>query len=354
MRPEFVFLAMGWHTGTYCLGIYGQGGSNTVLGANAMMGYDVIFDLGPVRDGVAPYSDNPGMAPRVGFAPSRCVVSEETDPNAPPSTTPQPQATSTPAAGTDAIPSSSPSPAAPTPSAAATVSSSPTASPPLSSPLLSPPLLTDSVAGGAAVVDEDELKKVAIYGGLVASLIVSLTCLACGAIVCFCCGSGCDIRFGRAHFQLTPKRGYSTMDASHGEADNVELVARPSDAAIQAALTARTAKATTRTNTAAASSGSTGSAPRSNLRIAAATQNGSAPATGTGAAPVSGSNASIHVVPAQALVDAAFHGTPQVTGQAGDDEDGLDAAYLSARQAADALRKAKSPVAEAVQIDVKP
>jgi Xylanase inhibitor N-terminal/Xylanase inhibitor C-terminal len=64
MRPDQLFLNMAWGGGKYCLGVYNNGdGRGAVLGANAMMGHDVIIDFGGELHG-----------PRAGFVPSDCVL----------------------------------------------------------------------------------------------------------------------------------------------------------------------------------------------------------------------------------------------------------------------------------------
>ncbi len=56
-------MAMAWGNGEYCLALY-PSSSGGVLGANAMMGNDVIFDL---------------HRRRVGFAPSLCLSDNNDD-----------------------------------------------------------------------------------------------------------------------------------------------------------------------------------------------------------------------------------------------------------------------------------
>jgi hypothetical protein len=62
--PVNLFVSMGWDSGAHCLAVYDNGNGGGVIGANAMMGNDVIFDL----------SSN---SPRVGFAESaECKIFE--------------------------------------------------------------------------------------------------------------------------------------------------------------------------------------------------------------------------------------------------------------------------------------
>ncbi len=51
--PERVFINMEWDDGLYCLGILNSGDESVVLGATAMMGHDVIFDVANRRVGIA-------------------------------------------------------------------------------------------------------------------------------------------------------------------------------------------------------------------------------------------------------------------------------------------------------------
>jgi hypothetical protein len=99
IEPRHLFVPMTWTTGAYCLAVYpNSGGSNNqVLGANAMMGRDVVFDTGRVAAGYVPSPDdfpNPTGSWRVGFAPSECRLSTPTPvpptPPASPSLTPPP------------------------------------------------------------------------------------------------------------------------------------------------------------------------------------------------------------------------------------------------------------------------
>lgn len=54
VAPEHVWFNMAWDgPSAFCLGVYNNGGSSGVIGANAMMGYDVVFDLESNRLGLA-------------------------------------------------------------------------------------------------------------------------------------------------------------------------------------------------------------------------------------------------------------------------------------------------------------
>jgi len=60
--PQNLFVNMGWDNGAHCLSVYDNGNNGGVIGANAMMGNDVTFDLS-------------NSSPRVGFAESaECQV----------------------------------------------------------------------------------------------------------------------------------------------------------------------------------------------------------------------------------------------------------------------------------------
>jgi hypothetical protein len=107
VAPQHSFINMGWDRGAYCLAFYDNGsGRGSVIGANAMMNYDVIYDLRTDAEAAAA-----GMsAPRVGFAASDCSLGSlpPINPGGNPGTSPQPSSvpTSSPA-GTAAATSSS-------------------------------------------------------------------------------------------------------------------------------------------------------------------------------------------------------------------------------------------------------
>ena len=66
VAPHHVFMHMLWHPAdTYCLGVYPSSRGLFVIGANAMLGQDVVLDV---------------QRRRVGFAPSLCVAQEEVVP----------------------------------------------------------------------------------------------------------------------------------------------------------------------------------------------------------------------------------------------------------------------------------
>jgi hypothetical protein len=85
IAPEHLFVNMGWDNGAYCLAVYDNGNGGGVIGGNAMMGHDVVFDL---------------EATRIGFADSTCVLDpswiggpDGATPSNTPSTTPTPSTT---------------------------------------------------------------------------------------------------------------------------------------------------------------------------------------------------------------------------------------------------------------------
>lgn len=85
--PQNLFVNMGWDNGAHCLSVYDNGNNGGVIGANAMMGNDVIFDLS-------------SSSPRVGFAESaECQVYVP-----PPSPSPTSTATSTATATSTFVP----------------------------------------------------------------------------------------------------------------------------------------------------------------------------------------------------------------------------------------------------------
>ena len=78
LPPNKLFINMAWDQGAYCLGVYSNGNGGGVIGANAMLDYDVAFDV---------------TGRKVGFAPSNCVFQDSHA--AAPSTTPAPSLTAT-------------------------------------------------------------------------------------------------------------------------------------------------------------------------------------------------------------------------------------------------------------------
>lgn len=137
VRPEHLFFNMVWDgDNVFCLGVYNNGGSSGVIGANAMMGYDVIFDLEQNRLGLAPATcTQPAAAHDLG---EKAAASPAAQPSGEPTVSPAPAAASSSAAATASstsaasaspthVPAASPSQpaqAAPSPAAGA---ASPTA-----------------------------------------------------------------------------------------------------------------------------------------------------------------------------------------------------------------------------------
>lgn len=164
VAPQHLFLNMGWDGGAYCLGAYSQGGNGAgaVLGANAMMGHDVIFDLGSSRQ---PEAAGPPRTPRVGFAPSRCNLAETDAGAVTASPSPAPPAPS----ASSSVPPPSPSSSA-TPSASLGESPSPS----VSQPALAASVSVSSSASAAASAPASPSPSASASGSIAASVSASL------------------------------------------------------------------------------------------------------------------------------------------------------------------------------------
>jgi len=191
LPPRHVFVNMGWDQGAYCLAIYDNGSRGGVIGANAMMGSDVIFDLTGI----------PATGPRAGFAPSTCVIpaaASETptsSPSPPPTGSDSPSGTPPPSPSEGAVPvTPSPSPEAPSTSA---------------SP--SPAIATEGKDGATDTPRAGSTSGSAILGaGIVGSVL--LVCL----MLYFCMSCECSV--GR----FTLRLGRGGAGASKGKYTVVE------------------------------------------------------------------------------------------------------------------------------------
>ncbi|KAA0150967.1 hypothetical protein FNF29_04857 [Cafeteria roenbergensis] len=91
MKPRHLFLNMEWLAPKiYCLGVYSNNGP-ALIGANAMLGYDIIFDMGAKRLGVVPARGDCAPDPAFGV---------DGAPSVPPAASPSPSAS----AGSQALP----------------------------------------------------------------------------------------------------------------------------------------------------------------------------------------------------------------------------------------------------------
>jgi hypothetical protein len=151
IRPQYLFVDMGWDGGAYCLAVYNNYAAGGVVGANAMMENDVVVDL----------TGESGSGPRAGFAPSKCRLDALGDP------TPSPSPSETPS--TSATPTS-------TLSVGATASGTPSPSPTTTA--------TPSL-GGAGGLEEGKLPSVTALvsgeGGRWAAVVLGGGVLAAGA-----------------------------------------------------------------------------------------------------------------------------------------------------------------------------
>jgi hypothetical protein len=103
IAPAHLFVNMGWDNGAYCLAVYDNGSGGGVIGGNAMMGHDVVFDLENTR---------------IGFADSDCVLDPswidssggEVSPSNSPSNTPSPTPTGSDSGTASNTPSITPTP----------------------------------------------------------------------------------------------------------------------------------------------------------------------------------------------------------------------------------------------------
>jgi hypothetical protein len=179
IAPEHLFVNMGWDEGAYCLAVYDNGNGGGVIGGNAMMGHDIIFDL---------------VQTRLGVAESSCVldpswVAKDVSASATPSVSPS-QTPSTSESGTA---STTPS-ISRTPSTTATNGTSSTPSAPAISVANKLPSVGALLAGPAA-------SNAAL--GIAAALLV--------AILIFCLVRGCEISIGGISFKIQGRYPASTQ-----------------------------------------------------------------------------------------------------------------------------------------------
>ncbi len=122
IAPEHLWFNMAWDgPKAFCLGVYNNGGGSGVIGANAMMGYDVVFDLEQNRLGLAKSECvAPGAAQEIG-APAASASA----PPPSPSSKPPPASPSSAAAAASKAPPTASNAAAASASAAAVVSATP-------------------------------------------------------------------------------------------------------------------------------------------------------------------------------------------------------------------------------------
>ena len=118
LPPEHVFIDMVWDgTNTFCLGVYKNNGNSVVVGANAMMGHDFVFDMAKNKVGWAPAL--PGCARAASGDNTPASPSAQAKPSQGASTSSQAHASAS-AAAVPASPQASPA-AQVTPTASASV-----------------------------------------------------------------------------------------------------------------------------------------------------------------------------------------------------------------------------------------
>lgn len=206
--PEHVFINMGWDRGAYCLAFYDNGaGHGAVIGANSMMGYDVVFDM----------SNQGSAAPqRVGWAPSRCVIDRS-----PPSPSPSATPSKPPASGGGSGGGNSNPPAAPSHSV------TPSPSPPAKGGSTGGKTGGSGVPGGDGSIpgvdgvpqpldSSGAVVAAAVFGSLLGAL-----CVGCLCFYAYCGGIEC--RIGRMSISVTPK-GSGASPSSAGGAGAHDLV----------------------------------------------------------------------------------------------------------------------------------
>lgn len=169
IAPAHLFINMGWDQGAYCLGVYDNGNGGGVLGGNAMMGHDVIFDL---------------ESTRIGFAESDCVLDPSwIVPAGDPSATPTPTPT-----GSDTGTASNTPSTTPTPSTTASNGTVP------------------MDAGDGSLGPANHLPSVSLLIGDAAfvNAAVGLCFVAAVVGLCFCFirRRGCEVRIGSLVFKI--------------------------------------------------------------------------------------------------------------------------------------------------------
>lgn len=216
IEPQHLFVNMGWDNGAYCLAVYDNGARGAVIGANAMMGNDVIFDM----------AGDEGSGPRAGFAGSDCVLPEAgvspSPSSGPASASPSPTPSTTPS---QEAPSASPTPTS-TPSTSSTgslPSGTPSTVPEAGVPSASPSAAASEPTGAAkpsegrhnaSGTDGEEAPN--NNGGLsylglnpsqqsiLAAGIVGSAVLACTLL--YCC-TNCEMSCGRITIRLGKGKG---------------------------------------------------------------------------------------------------------------------------------------------------
>lgn len=234
--PEHLFLNMAWSKGAYCFSIYENGSRNAVLGANTMMGMDVVFHMGDP-------SNNKG--PKVGFAPSLCSLPDDSDT---PTPLPTPAATPTPTPTSTNTHSETPSPSP----EGEVVPPSPSGIPSTVTPVPTPTATSSSEHGSQDPDDSNDddkggddtfYNRVTKQPGLVSFLsgLVVVSILAVGYFL-----ATCEVNLGRLHVRLGAGPGrYASVGGSENSEQAVEatytddapggertLARIPSDAAI--------------------------------------------------------------------------------------------------------------------------
>jgi hypothetical protein len=196
--PQHLFINMGWDQGAYCLSVYDNGHGGGVLGANVMMGHDVIFDM-----------EGAGAGPRAGFATSTCVLPPPGELLPTPTASPTPTPSQTPSPSPTSTSSNTPTASA-TPSTTPSVGAPPSAtSSPTPTPSTSPSHSAGAAASGNGNVDDKTgAGDNAGVGGpapgpstgaLIAGSVVASAMGAC--LVAYFCMT-CECRVGRVVIRL--------------------------------------------------------------------------------------------------------------------------------------------------------
>ena len=192
IAPEHLFINMAWDNGAYCLAVYDNGSGGGVIGGNAMMGRDIIFDL---------------EASRLGFADSECVLDPSWNIGDPSLTaTPSPTPTNTPSN-----------------SDSASISTTPSATPSIST------TATNGTSFFTPAAD-DKLPSVGalLRSPAATSAATAVVVLSTVAGLFFCFMRGCDVKIAGVHVSVQGRYPRPVLYARLG-AQKPETAAVPSD-----------------------------------------------------------------------------------------------------------------------------
>ena len=179
IAAEHLFVNMGWDDGAYCLGVYDNGNGGGVIGGNAMMGRDIVFDL---------------ELSRIGFADSACVLD--------PSWIAEASVTATPSQ---------------TPSNTPSISDTGTSSTTMSA---TPSISTTATNGTSSFNAAGDTNKLPSVGALLTSpeastAVTAIVVLTFAAALFFCFLRGCAVSIGGVHLSIQGRYPIPPTSASY-------------------------------------------------------------------------------------------------------------------------------------------